>query len=169
MVETPEIQGDAALNCDAAGVLYTVESTTGYSYEWTVPEGADFTGQGTDSIWVDFNSNFGWITVTAISDNGCMGETTDLEVQCVTALEKLSLAGINLYPNPVTDGLTITLSKENTPTSICFYNAQGQLVLCDSELQPQTVYFDLKDWTAGIYFCHITTTEHTFVARVVRN
>ena len=165
---TPEIQGDMFLDCDAAGVVYHVESQPGLTYEWTVPDGAVFSGQGGDSIVVDFNSQFGWITVTAISPDGCAGNTEEIMVQCVTSVEELAEAGVTIYPNPVSNMLFLDLSNNSDLRGVELYDASGRL-LKTLPVNPGTLHHvDVADWAVGLYILRAYNNEKTISFRVVK-
>lgn len=165
---TPEIQGDMFLDCDAAGVVYHVESQPGLTYEWTVPDGAVFSGQGGDSIVVDFNSQFGWITVTAISPDGCVGNTEEIMVQCVTSVEELAEAGVTIYPNPVSNMLFLDLSNNSDLRGVELYDASGRL-LRTLPVNPGTLHHvDVADWAVGLYILRAYNNEKTISFRVVK-
>ncbi|TNF32357.1 MAG: hypothetical protein EP314_00140, partial [Bacteroidetes bacterium] len=62
--QTPPIQGPTPLCQNATGAVYSVTNTPGSTYTWTVPAGATIvSGQGTNSITVDFGTTGGQITV----------------------------------------------------------------------------------------------------------
>lgn len=66
------VSGPLAVCLDQTGVVYSVEAVPGaVFYDWTVPAGASIaSGQGTNSITVDFTSTFGDICVTADDGTG---------------------------------------------------------------------------------------------------
>lgn len=65
------INGSSKVDTGQTGVAYSIDTVSGASsYTWTVPPGAVITsGQGTDSITVDFATLFGSVCVTA--NNSC--------------------------------------------------------------------------------------------------
>jgi PKD-like domain/Secretion system C-terminal sorting domain/Putative metal-binding motif len=67
------ISGQSTGVCGASGVAYTTAGVVGAtSYFWTVPVGASIaSGQGTNSITVDFSGSFAGGPVTVLAQNGC--------------------------------------------------------------------------------------------------
>jgi hypothetical protein len=67
------ISGQATGVCGATGVAYTTAGVVGAtSYVWTVPVGASIaSGQGTNSITVDFSGSFAGGPITVLAQNGC--------------------------------------------------------------------------------------------------
>jgi hypothetical protein len=71
---TSAINGSSSVLANATGVAYSVSSTSGSSYGWTVPAGASVaSGQGTASITVDFGNSGGNVGVTETNASGCVG------------------------------------------------------------------------------------------------
>jgi sugar lactone lactonase YvrE len=71
---TKTISGPANVASGSNGVSYSVSANAGYTYSWTVPSGATITsGQGTNSITVDFGSTGGTVSVT---ETNSFGSTT---------------------------------------------------------------------------------------------
>ena len=71
---TSVITGSATPACSATGVAYSVTPTAGSTYTWTVPTGATVaTGQGTNSITVNFGTTNGNVAVTERNAAGCNG------------------------------------------------------------------------------------------------
>ncbi|MCB0754561.1 MAG: gliding motility-associated C-terminal domain-containing protein [Flavobacteriales bacterium] len=62
--QTPPIQGPTPLCQNEAGAVYSVTNTPGSTYTWTVPAGATIvSGQGTNSITVDWGTTGGQVSV----------------------------------------------------------------------------------------------------------
>ena len=69
-------------------MTYSVTSTTGSSYAWTVPSGASITaGQGSSSITVTFGTTGGNVAVTETSAAACVGAPVTLAVTVQSTLE----------------------------------------------------------------------------------
>ena len=59
-----------------AGKVYTIDTTAGYSYDWSVTGGSIAGGNGLDSIQVDWGaSGTGTIKVHGINSNGCPSDS----------------------------------------------------------------------------------------------
>jgi hypothetical protein len=83
--------------------------------------------------------------------------------------EKLSLAGISIYPNP-TKGLLNVYFEEETAGKINIYNYQGQLVKT-TEIQAregQTIQLATDYFTTGVYFIQLQTPYHTQTAKFIK-
>ena len=71
-VSVGPVAGPAAVCLNQTGVVYSVEPVIGVlDYNWSVPAGASISsGQGTNSITVDFASTYGDVCVTADDGSG---------------------------------------------------------------------------------------------------
>ncbi|HXB40707.1 MAG TPA: PKD domain-containing protein, partial [Bacteroidia bacterium] len=114
---TGAISGTTPVCPNATNVVYTVNSTVGSTYNWTVPAGATIvSGQGTNSILVNWGSTPGNITVT--ETNACGAGTA--VIYPVTMLPLPSTSPIS-GGNPScanTNGITYSV----TPTVGSTYN-----------------------------------------------
>ncbi|MBW8049671.1 MAG: hypothetical protein FVQ77_04900 [Cytophagales bacterium] len=89
---TPDtINGSTNVNTGQPGVSYSIDTVPGVaSYTWTVPPGATIaSGQGTDSITVDFDTTSGDVCVTATNSCGtssasCLAVTVNPAFVCGT-------------------------------------------------------------------------------------
>lgn len=111
---TPVISGSAAVCANATSQTYSVTNNTGDTYAWTVPSGATITsGQGTNSINVNFGSTAGTVSVTESNSCGASpaaNYTVSLNPATVTS----AITGLS----PVCAGQTgVTYSVTNTSTS----------------------------------------------------
>jgi len=110
---TSAITGPASVCQNNTGLIYSVTATSGSKYTWTVPTGASIvSGQGTNSITVNFGSNAGNVTVTESNSVNCSGTT---KVQAVTISGPCNLAA-EFSGNPLSTciGSTVTFTDLTT-------------------------------------------------------
>jgi hypothetical protein len=78
---TSGLTGSSSISANQAGVSYSVTSTAGSTYAWTVPSDASITvGQGSASITVTFGIASGNVAVTETNGSGCVGSPVSLAV-----------------------------------------------------------------------------------------
>ena len=107
---TSAISGLATVNANQTGVTYSVTSTAGSGYVWTVPSDATITaGQGTSSITVTFGVASGNVTVVETSMFGCVGSPVSLPVT-VQNLLPVTITGITAANDPDGDNDQVTIS-----------------------------------------------------------
>lgn len=57
---------------NSSGNIFTASGGTGTGYQWSVPgQGTIISGQGSDSVYVDWTSGIGYVSVYATSATGC--------------------------------------------------------------------------------------------------
>lgn len=106
------ISGAAAVCANDAGLAYSVTPVFGASsYVWTTPLGSTIvSGQGTNSIILDYGVNGGVIGVTA---NGVCGNsgtrTLAVTMNCKVSASEMPGTVISAYPNPVSSLLNIEM------------------------------------------------------------
>jgi len=96
---SPAITGPDEICAFAQQIPFTVETTAGSNYQWTLPSGA-FISASTpngDSINVNFSNFSGNVQVVEIDSNGCFGSPTIFPVNILTGPSgTLSLNGSNV-------------------------------------------------------------------------
>jgi gliding motility-associated-like protein len=116
---TSAITGSTPVCPNAVGIVYSVTNTVGSSYNWSVPAGATITtGQGTNSITVDWGATGG--TISCTETNGC-GPGTPVSINVTTSTTPVTspISG----PNPVCANATnTTYSVINTTGSTYNWN-----------------------------------------------
>ena len=93
------ISGPPTGVCGANGVIYTAAAVLGAtSYNWTVPAGATLvSGQGSNSITVNFSSPFAGGNITVAAVNGCG----------TGAARSITINGAPAQPGPVSGDVSI--------------------------------------------------------------
>ncbi|MBE0641060.1 MAG: PKD domain-containing protein, partial [Bacteroidales bacterium] len=112
---TSVITGSATPACSATGVAYSVTPTAGSTYTWTVPTGATVaTGQGTNSITVNFGTTNGNVAVTERNAAGCNGTPRTLAI----SLQGCGLsADFSASPRSVCIGSAVSFTNLSTGTT----------------------------------------------------
>ena len=113
---TSAITGTNSVSASQAGVTYSVTTTSGSSYAWTVPTGASITaGAGTAAITVTFGSTSGNVTVTETNAAGCAG-TQVLKTVTVNSVNPSPSAIFSGTPTNGTAPLAVTFTDSSTGT-----------------------------------------------------
>ncbi|MCW5908946.1 MAG: PHB depolymerase family esterase [Chitinophagales bacterium] len=87
------ITGLITVNTSQQGVTYSVPNTTGSTFAWTVPSGATIaSGQGSNSITVNWGSSSGNVTVVETKSNNCKVGPIDLYVTVGNTTPPLSVS-----------------------------------------------------------------------------
>lgn len=105
------ITGSSPVVVNATNMTYSVPNTTGSSYSWIVPDGASITsGQGSNTITVDFSINSGYIKVIETNSGNCIYDTVSLYIDV-----------------SISSGITST-----SPTPSFFYNSVENCIVANN-------------------------------------
>ena len=92
--------------------------------------------------------------VTHIVSNACGADTISSAVEVIiTSTRSLQEAGLEIYPNPTNDYLTIQ-SVEKEIVQINIYSSLGQKVFSQNELGRATK-IDVINFTPGVYWVSV--------------
>lgn len=83
-----------------------------------------------------------------INTQGCIGVSGDLDV-IFDSISELGIPGVNVYPNPVQDILTIEFS-DASPRTIELYSEDGKLIQSQM-VNTSTYYLDMQELASGVY------------------
>ena len=100
---TPSISGNASVCENSTGEIYTTTNNSGNTYTWSISGGTIVSGNGTNTISVNWGSTSGTVSVT--EDNGSCSATDNFSVTVVPAPSVD--AGAN---DTVCEGNSITLT-----------------------------------------------------------
>ena len=166
--------GDAAAYLQPA-FDFTVEGNTlvvnntslyGVQYEWDFGDGTTFIGQNPPPHTYAGRSEATVYTVTLTVKNaaGTVVETIQQEVTVNTVglIAPTNNGGLQVYPNPVTDGqLYVQLLQSAT---VRLMDATGRLLKTESGKQ---LHFDLTAYGRGVYFLETIVSGQVQTAKVI--
>lgn len=120
----------------------------------------------------DITYNYDLVTqqlvTVAIIDNATFGVGSFMNEPTIfydpLGLDPLNEQAINLFPNPVTDELTITTSG-TAYTSITVYSAEGKQLDCNTD---HALTLDVRNFQPGVYFLHIELNGQTIVRKFTK-
>ena len=158
-----------ASNVFASDVIsYHYTSLPGSTLHWAVTGGSFVVYQ--DSIVVSWGAaGGGLIQVLETSATGCAGDTVSLSVNINTTTSIVDKTNdqIFIFPNPVTNQLTIKLNDlTGTNMKAKIYNVLGNLVSGINLLNPIT-NISTTHLAAGIYYLEISDNENIMSSRLI--
>ncbi len=119
-VGASQITGPTPLCADQNGIAYSTSGQAGSTFEWEVSGGSITSGQGTNSILVDWdNGSFGTVKVKEINAGGCVGQVVNKDITLLPAPNKPNIGGPDsvcsfsagsTYSIPATAGYTYNWS-----------------------------------------------------------
>lgn len=160
---TPEVSG-LDLVCHDETADYSVESTSGNTYEWTVTGGEIIDGAGSATISVKWgNPGTGIVQVDEATTNNCSGISSEFSVvvdECIGINENESNS-VSIYPNPATSHVDIVFNQVNSKDyKITVYNTVGQLMTEINGVaygNQQKVNLNISNYQAGLYIVNIVS------------
>lgn len=116
------------------GVVYSVTNTSGNTYNWIVPPGASIaSGQGTNSITVNFGSSSGDVIVTETNAGACKIGPMSLFVNVgITSVSNIENNSAKIYYNAISRSIIINNSSQEKINSIKVFSIDGRLVLSNT-------------------------------------
>ncbi len=166
------ITGPSAVSSNQSNVTYSVTNSSGMQYQWTLPSGATIiSGQGTNSIVINFGNSNGNVTVI---ETNPVGQTAiisiPVSVETTTAIiAPETETNVLVYPVPCTDYFTIDMSS-STEENITYtlIDATGNTIrtgtirYAGNPVQLQT------DFAAGVYILMLYWNEKSVLKRITK-
>ena len=162
------IAGSISVSVSASGITYSVPNTTGSTYTWTVPAGATIaSGQGTNSITVNFGTHSGDVSVTETEKGGCKNDPATLYVNVgVTGLVELAQPEGRMYYNQAEN----SIHTENIPATafkaLHIYNLLGQDCTPVYSVQGNTLFLQ-KKLPNSIYIISLQDASNQYSGKVI--
>ena len=170
------VTGKDTVCVNHSGYAYSIDPiANATSYVWSLPAGATIaTGQGTNSITVDFtqDAESGNIGVYGVNDCG-LGISSTLPVivsECAGVAENALLSKVTLFPNPVEGKLNLRIAGQEEMLDLEVRDVTGQLVVSDrlTGLQNNdTRQVDVTTLRNGIYFIRLSNGNRMFTGKFV--
>ncbi len=156
---TSAISGEDAVECEAQGVVYSVELTPQSTYIWSVPDGAAILsgeiGPENNSIIIDFGQTNGYISVVEITEHGCSGQ----EISMLITLKGCDMqAYFDASATYICEGEGITFTDLSTGQDIIdnwLWEFEGGMPSTASSQGPHTVIFSKE----GTYEVSLTVYD----------
>lgn len=133
---------------------YSVTQSSGSYYDWSVSGGNILSGQGTNSVQVQWSTiGQGYVEVLESDSIGCYGDTTDLAVMVspVVGLNEAKDARFMLYPNPAKGDISVIMNSACNGGQLVMYNILGEETFKITNLETNTLTIPHSDLSQGSY------------------
>ncbi|MBS1688698.1 MAG: T9SS type A sorting domain-containing protein [Bacteroidetes bacterium] len=164
------------------GKMFINTDDTFHTVQWQVDMGTgfvDLTGAGPYS---GINKDTLVITSPTVTLNnthyrcivknmiGCADTSSAaiLNVSTTGVNETKTEAEIEVYPNPATNNIRITLSESINKGYVQLLSVTGQ-VTSRKEISGNIINFDLRDLSAGVYFVQINNGSNSIFKKIIKN
>lgn len=166
-VNTGSITGPVIVSCTSNNETYSVVNTIGSSYVWSVPNGASIiSGQGTNTIQVNFNNNFGVVSVFETNAEGCVGIQVIINVHCNLSLNSFDETAYRLFPNPSTDIFIIDVNGTSEEVELMMYDLKGELI--SKHYFSNNVEINIEHLAKGVYMGVLKMPNQQFTVKIVK-
>ncbi|MDR1113422.1 MAG: T9SS type A sorting domain-containing protein, partial [Bacteroidales bacterium] len=105
---------------------------------------------------VQFNPNL-WVLATAVIQHGDVG----------VGISETGIFDVQLFPNPVSDQLTVQCGANGQECTVTLQNASGQ-TLFNRQTAESIVCFDLSTFPAGLYFVKVACDNRAVVRKLIK-
>ena len=163
--------------CQGTGnLIYSVPAIAGATqYSWTLPTGVTITaGTSTNQVTLQYSSTAVSGNITVKGNNDCgngLESSKPVFVKNCTGIDQKNLeATIRIYPNPVSNELTLSINGKEQQLLLSFTNAQGQVVYSE-KLVSITADFKKKlnmaEFAKGVYFLKLSNNDRVYTEKVI--
>ena len=135
------------------------------NYSWDFGDGESI-ANGPESVSHIYD-DYGTFTVTLTVSNDCGEEEYEVEVEIIdyTSLSENSIAGLEVYPNPAKDQVTISIPN-NMQSEVRVFNMAGAQVV-SGQAFTSSLKLDVATWEKGVYFLQISNEGQTTISKLV--
>ncbi len=144
-----------------SGNMITAENISGVTYQWFLND-QPIDGANQSSYTATESGNYSVQITTA---NDCSTMATAVFVQ--VGLNELNAGGFSVYPNPVSDVLTIRFADGGAAQSISIFNALGQVVYHNNNLTTEQKMIDVSGFASGTYTLEVQQNNKKIKALVL--
>lgn len=171
------ITGPTGACANETGLSFSINPVTGATgYTWTVPSTASITsGQGTDSITVDWGTTAGNITVVATNDCGNSG-TRSKHINLLSCSHSMitGIAGtekqptLHVYPNPNNGLFTFVVNQiEEQVVFVKITNVLGETIYSNELAADTEKQINLTEHAKGIYMVQLTAGGNNYYQKII--
>ncbi len=158
--------------CVDTGVWVYRFQTAGLSnLVWSVTGGTIVSGQGTNTITVDWTATGpGTVQLAYTWGQNCPGSASravDVK-QCLISTQEPRLAGVWVAPNPFRESVSIRFERPVQPDAMLrLMSASGQII-AEQQLTDANTYLNTAHLPAGMYLLQLTENGQTGTWRLVK-
>lgn len=162
------ITGAISVFENATNNVYTVPFLAGSTYSWNVPSGATIiSGQGTNSITVNFGTTSGNISVTETTASNCVNDVAELfvTITAITSINSITTEEATLFFSKDDNSITTNGINLIELKSIKIYTISGQEIIQNYSIQGNKIIFSFALKT-GFYIISLSNSENTYNVKI---
>ncbi|MCX6304256.1 MAG: T9SS type A sorting domain-containing protein [Bacteroidetes bacterium] len=170
------ITGRDTICQETGNLIYSVPAITGATqYTWSTPAGVTITGgTGTNQVTLLYGATAQSGNITVKGNNDCgdgVESSKPVVVKNCTGIDQKGLQStVGIYPNPVSNELTLTIKGNERQLALTLSNANGQVVYSEKLVNITSDYqkkLDVSRFARGIYFLKLSGNDRVFTEKVI--
>jgi PKD repeat protein len=135
------------------------------TYDWNFDDGTTLDNGPASVTHVYTTDGTFDVTVTVSNDCGTETYTETITITDVTGIGENAIEGLEVYPNPATQNVTVKLPN-NEAATISVYSISGAQVQTESTFH-SAASLDVSNWEKGVYFLQISNQGKTGTTKLV--
>lgn len=134
------------------------------TYQWLkCPEMTPIAGQTGQVFTPTANGSY----AVEVNKGGCLA-VSDCIVISTVGVENISSLDVQVYPNPISNILTVDFGKEVQLDNVFITDAWGRIIYDHASLTTDVMKIDLSKESTGIYFLNINANQETKVLKIIK-
>ena len=102
-----------------------------------------------------------------IATNGNCDDTLASFVSCIVSdVDEISTTGVNIYPNPAQENITIEIDPSETIKAVTIYDVSGKLLI-QSTAVTNKIILNMSELSFGYYFVKVQSSLSHYVSKIV--
>lgn len=176
-VEAPTIScpGDTTL-CDTTATTInniapvTADNCSGETVSYTLTGATTGSGTG-DASGTTFNNGVTTVKYIVADTSGNLDSCTfNVEIlTCVGINENQDLQGIDIFPNPATDFVTVQVNENYSSLNVSLTSIEGKVVFQQTNMTEKTLKIDISNFDNGVYFLKVTNGTKSNDYKIIKN
>ena len=146
-------------------VSITANNSAAVNYQWLNCDNgfSEIPGETNQTFTAISNGNYAVI----VTENGCSDTSACVNINGL-ALNQNPIELFELYPNPVSDELTILFSENFRAEEIMILNCEGKLVREQKISDQSVIVFNVSDLAPGIYTVNLISNDNINYQKLIK-
>lgn len=158
------VQQTNVINTVAVNGITLTSNQSGATYQWINCNGnTPISGATSQNFTPTANGQYAVIVTRA----GCTATSSCVTVNSV-GIEDLDAANIKLYPNPVSNILTVDFGQVMQLDRVFVTDALGRIIQELKQVNDQNIQINLGGESAGVYFLNLDADQSSKVFRIIK-
>lgn len=140
-------------------------NATGATYQWLDCDNANaiIPSETNQSFNATVNGNY----AVEVTIGSCV-DTSACESVIGIGIIEFTNNSLSIYPNPVTNTLTINIDKLAADLTIDIVNIEGKVVYTNNNITNTKLVVDSRSWSKGVYAVKIYNNENTQTIKLIK-